>query len=181
MLMSGNAHGKGVAAATVFNAAEWIRTNCVGADALKPATLQIVSSFTLMWNFFENTVCDRRANIAKFDEIATLLAQRKEPPVGIAESLRFWVDRYYDGAAFNTLFDGLEFREGDRRNHVEAVLSGASDDLRDQLLAVMIIVYRLRNNLFHGLKEIPTLNNQVGNLDMACRALAGILLAFGIR
>lgn len=44
----------------------------------------------------------------------------------------------------------------------------------------MIIVYRLRNNLFHGLKEIPTLNDQIPNLDMACRALAAILSAYGV-
>jgi hypothetical protein len=41
----------------------------------------------------------------------------------------------------------------------------------------MIIVYRLRNNLFHGLKSISTLNDQVTNLDMACRALAAIVKA----
>ena len=41
----------------------------------------------------------------------------------------------------------------------------------------MIIVYRLRNNLFHGLKSIPTLNDQVANLNMACRALASIVQA----
>ena len=40
--------------ATVFNAAKWIRANCAGAHELRTETLQIVSSFTLMWNFFEN-------------------------------------------------------------------------------------------------------------------------------
>jgi len=43
----------------------------------------------------------------------------------------------------------------------------------------MIITYRLRNNLFHGLKEIKTLNDQVPNLTMACRALAAIAQVSG--
>lgn len=41
---------------------------------------------------------------------------------------------------------------------------------------VMIIVYRLRNNLFHGLK-IDMLNDQAASLDIAAGALAGILEA----
>jgi hypothetical protein len=171
----------GTVAATIFDAAEWIKSNYAGADELRPETLQVVSSFTLIWNFFENTACDRKANIGKFERIAAALAEGNERLPGLAEALQFWTDRYYDGAAFNTLFEGLEFREGDRRDHVEAVLSGARADLRSQLLAVMIIVYRLRNNLFHGLKEFATLNGQIGNLDTACRALAAILSARGIR
>jgi hypothetical protein len=39
----------------------------------------------------------------------------------------------------------------------------------------MIIVYRLRNNLFHGLKSIDMLNEQVDNLNMAAKCLAAIL------
>jgi len=47
------------------------------------------------------------------------------------------------------------------------------------VLASLIIVYRLRNNLFHGLKEIGALNEQVQNLDVACRVLAIVLLLAG--
>lgn len=41
----------------------------------------------------------------------------------------------------------------------------------------MIVIYRLRNNLFHGLKEIDTLNEQVRNLNEACQVLAAIVEA----
>ena len=77
------------------------------------------------------------------------------------------------------LFDGLEFRPNDREALVRAVLSGTDIDAHSQLLAVMIIIYRLRNNLFHGLKTISMLNDQVSNLDMACRMLASVVKASG--
>ena len=43
------------------------------------------------------------------------------------------------------------------------------------MLALMIIVYRLRNNLFHGIKSVHMLNDQVQNLDNASHCLAAIL------
>jgi hypothetical protein len=39
----------------------------------------------------------------------------------------------------------------------------------------MIIIYRLRNNLFHGLKQIDSLNEQIPNLTIASQALAAIV------
>jgi hypothetical protein len=57
------------------------------------------------------------------------------------------------------------------------VLRGEKRDPASQLLAVLIIVYRLRNNLFHGLKKVDGLNDQADNLNMACRTLASVLEA----
>jgi hypothetical protein len=51
-------------------------------------------------------------------------------------------------------------------------------DAPSQLLAVLIIVYRLRNNLFHGLKTLWMLNDQIFNLDKASRTLAAIVKAY---
>ena len=136
----------------------------------------MVSNFTLIWNFFEDTLCHKNANLSNFDDIAKAIALR-DLPDGVKVGVRFWADRYRTGQKFNFLFEGLNFRQGDRRDLVEAVLSGAKSDAYSQLLAVMIIVYRLRNNLFHGTKTIPLLNQQVSNLDMACKALAAIMEA----
>lgn len=166
---------------TVFDAKSWLVANCADARALTPEALQAVSSFTLMWNLFESTVCDNEAKVSTFDNIAEAIANGGQLPNEISEGLRFWKDRYWTGTGFNTVFDGLEFREKDREELVKAVLSGVQTDPRSQLLATMIIVYRLRNNLFHGLKTIAMLNDQVFNLDMACRTLAGILGTSGVR
>jgi hypothetical protein len=80
----GNTHPEKVAA-SVFDAADWIRSNCAGAHELRPETLKVVSSFTLTWNFFENIVCDRRANTDKFDPIAAALPERNEALACVAE------------------------------------------------------------------------------------------------
>jgi hypothetical protein len=160
----------------IFDAKSWIMGCCPGADALRPETLDVVSNFTLVWNLFENTLCNNKAKVSTFDDIAKTIAQRGLPD-DVKAGVRFWANRYRTGSKFNDLFADLNFRRDDKQDHVEAVLSGLRNDPHSQLLAVMIIVYRLRNNLFHGLKSIPTLNDQVSNLNMACRALAAIVQA----
>jgi hypothetical protein len=160
---------------TVFGAKSWLVANYAEAQALTPETLQAVSSFTLMWNLFESTVCDNEAKVSTFERLAEAIANGGQLPDEISEGLHFWTARYWTGTEFNYLFAGLEFRGRDREELVRAVLSGAQIDARSKVLAAMIIVYRLRNNLFHGLKTIAMLNDQVFNLDMACRTLAGIL------
>ena len=162
---------------TIFDAKTWIIDNCADAQALAPQTLQVVSNFTLMWNLFENTVCNNAAKIGTFDTIAEVIAQHDDLPDEVRDGVRFWTQRYRTGSEFNSLFKGLKFRKNDRQELVKAVLGGTQNDARSQLLAVMIIVYRLRNNLFHGLKTISMLNDQVSNLDTACKALAGVLAA----
>ena len=58
---------------------------------------------------------------------------------------------------------------------MEEVLLGQRQNLSDKVLALMLIVYRLRNNLFHGLKTLEMLNDQVHNLNTASRCL-GVLM-----
>ena len=123
--------------------------------------------------------CDRDAKIRTFERIAEAVVQRVQLLDEVREGVRFWTRRYRTGACFNSRFYDLEFRTNDREELVKAVLAGTQIDARSQLLAAMIIVYRLRNNLFHGLKTISMLNEQVPNLDMACRTLAAIVKASG--
>ena len=47
----------------------------------------------------------------------------------------------------------------DKKSNVVNILCGVSDVILNRRTAVQIIIYRLRNNLFHGLKEVETLSS----------------------
>ena|SRR5215469_12778434 len=158
-----------------FNAKSWIKANCDGGKTLKQETLNVVSNFTLMWSFFEATLCNKDADIKALESVSNKIGKRPPLPVEIQTAVRFWSERYVRGGEFNNLFETLCFRRNDRREDVEAVLRCDKNDPESQLLAVMIIIYRLRNNLFHGLKQISELNDQVPNLTVACRTLAAVM------
>jgi hypothetical protein len=160
-----------------FSARHWIDTNCRGGHALKGESVAVVSGFTLMWSIFEGAVCDNQARIPVFKKRANEIGHRGTLPAAIEDGVRFWTQRYVTEAGFNQLFEQLRFRPPDCRERVEAVLRGEKNDPESQVLAVLIVIYRLRNNLFHGLKGIEILNDQVPNLIVACQVLAAIVEA----
>ena len=168
-----------MSAVKLFDARAWITANCSGGTILTAEALCVVSNFTLMWNLFEHFLCDDRAYPEKFDAIVGGIPDDGRLLNDIRCGLQFWTRRYRAVSEFNEDFRGLKFRANDGQQHVEAVLFGAASGAHCEILAVLYIVHRLRNNLFHGLKTLDTLNDQVCNLDMACRALGAIMVASG--
>ena len=162
-----------------FSAKHWIDTNSRGGQALARESVDAVSNFTLMWNIFEGAVCGTNAKIPVFEKCANKIGRHSSLPRAIEDGVRFWRQRYVTEGEFNRQFERLWSWPRDSRKHVEAVLRSEKNDPESQLLAVMIVIHRLRNNLFHGRKEINTLNDQVCNLTMACQVLAAIVEASG--
>jgi len=168
----------------VFNAVEWLSQNTRGGTFLSPATQEVVASFTIMWNFFESTLCNNRASVSAFDKALEYLVEddvSQDTMQALDDCRAFWSSRYLSRERSNDQFNGLCFRGGDRQDFVEDVLAGNLSRTKEKLLALMIIVYRLRNNLFHGLKSIDRLNDQAENLSIATHCIAAILNAFPSR
>lgn len=173
-----------MSSAIAFSAAEWIAQNTRGGTEISNDAQDAVASFTTMWNFFESTLCENKASVAAFERICDNLVPNHVAQgtiQTIEDCLAFWRFRYCTSDGFGHRFESLYFRPNDRRAHVEAVLEGHSTSLKDKILALMIIVYRLRNNLFHGLKTLEMLNDQVQNLTVASRSLAAFLEALPSR
>ncbi len=161
-----------------FDAARWIAGNTLGGRRLTPEATSAVSDFTLMWNLFEDIACNNEASIRTFEAFVGRINIESLPPEyleAIKECLAFWQFRYRTPTGFADRFFGLNFRRNDRQELVEAVLEEREQDHASMLLALMIIVYRLRNNLFHGIKSLEMLNDQVPNLTTASRCLGLIL------
>ena len=62
-----------------------------------------------------------------------------------------------------------------RRAQVVAVLKGEKQSAVDVVIAVLTVVYRYRNNLFHGEKWIYDLPEQVEYFDVANQVLVQVL------
>ncbi|MFD1711380.1 hypothetical protein FVQ98_18535 [Ottowia sp. GY511] len=161
-----------------FSASEWIARNTRGGVHITAETQTAVSNFTTMWNFFESALCENRASVAAFEKLMSRCqpdAFPKDIAHTLVECITFWRFRYRTPHGFGDRFSNLHFRKSDRRDLVESVLSSDTAPAADELLALMIIVYRIRNNLFHGLKSFEKLNEQTKNLDNASRCMAAIL------
>ena len=58
---------------------------------------------------------------------------------------------------------------------VKSVLEGKVNAVDDIVFALLIIIFRLRNNLFHGEKWVYKLDDQVDNFRNANQVLAKFL------
>ena len=110
--------------------------------------------FLILWNLFEKRLFNNRFSITE--------AIRKDVKVSSASldaTLAYFKKRYIENGQTNSKFDALSFRRNDKKSNVVNILCGVSDVILNRRTAVQIIIYRLRNNLFHGLKEVETLSS----------------------
>lgn len=92
-----------------------------------------------------------------------------------AESLAYFRDRYFQNGEPTEYFRGLNLRRNDNQALISAVLKGDNSNLADQIAALLIVVLRLRNNLFQGIKWAYGIRGQFANFIHANAALMAAL------
>lgn len=103
---------------------------------------------------------------------------RLDPELFEAE-LAYFKRRYHPNGDFSHHFFGLHFRQPDCEGLVRSVLDGSDDGPRHRTAAALIIVFRYRNNLFHGLKWEDELADQLDNFNAANSILMKAMDRYG--
>lgn len=160
-----------------FNEIEWLnRYFDTSSRRINEEDIQSVLYFALIWNLFELRACKKFANVTsitnKVDEVYRGGLLR---PEDFAAYLDYYQNRYLTEGQINDKFYRLNFRRADKKELVESVLRGNLDGINDIVLALLLIILRLRNNLFHGEKDIYRLNYQIENFKVANQVLATFL------
>jgi hypothetical protein len=132
--------------------------------ALDEPSLAEIKDFSLIWNVFEDRVCNNNFSIA---EVQQRITERDFNADDFKDHLQYFQNRYISDGGTNDRFEFLHFRPNDRKEFVRQVLLGELTDIKEILLAIVIIVYRFRNNLFHGLKDIQVIDQQQTNFQTA--------------
>jgi hypothetical protein len=89
--------------------------------------------------------------------------------------LAYFRDRYFQNGEFTFRFENLKLRKSDMPDLITAGVRGDADSPRDRVLTVLLIVWRLRNNLFHGEKWAYELQGQLDNFIRANAVLMRVL------
>jgi hypothetical protein len=152
---------------------EWINER-FGTDFTEEQLIN-VKDFSLLWNIFENLVCGNNCNVNRLDE---RLNPVEFQIVDFQENFEYFKDRYTENGTTNARFEHLNFRNGDRKEFVANVLLGNENETSAKVLALTIIVYRFRNNLFHGLKNFMQIDQQEENFRNANQVIKSILTHF---
>ena len=153
----------------------WLKDQWEGARELTPQSAAIVGDFTILWNYFESRFLalpengrETKEGLKKLAEILTGVSQQ--------EGWNFFRRRYidYTTGCETEEFKGL-FGKSDRQEDEEDECRNKLRNTNPDIYYLLLIVYRIRNNLFHGNKPTHTLNDQAETISHASKVLMSVM------
>lgn len=134
-----------------------------GVVNLTPEEHEALQRFTLLWTLFEAQVLENNASVRKISEKTKGIDPKIIDGEWFKDHLAYFSNRYIEDGRTNYHFDLLHLRKNDNPDLVRSVLTGKNTDSVSQLIACLTIVYRFRNNFFHGIKWAYGLRDQLNN------------------
>lgn len=129
-------------------------------------------NFVILWNLFESRLFDNKYSPKALDGKSLLI-----PCVEVVQdTLSYLKTRYVTNGNLNSAFQRLHLRgDTDKESLVKDVLLGNEQEQNAQIEAIIVIIGRYRNNLFHGIKEIASIDLQKDTFEIANKFLMTIL------
>jgi hypothetical protein len=158
----------------------WLLANAPGFKDLSVDERNAISTFSLLWSFFEDRILHNSGNARSICTAVDLWLQSGTlQPEFFDPELTYFRQRYFADGHLTGSYYQLKLRNNDKPDLVRGVINGSNNDPRDQLAALLIIVLRLRNNLFHGMKWQYQLVGQRENFSHANAVLMKVLERYG--
>jgi len=158
----------------------WLEARAPGFRNLPGPDRHAIFDFTFLWSLFEAQIMGNFARADRIREQVDSWAANGMLEAGLYDTeLAYFRNRYFADGALTHHFPYLHLRSSDHLALVQAVITGANNDPRDRILCLLMIVWRLRNNLFHGAKWAYELRDQQVNFMHANRILMRILERHG--
>jgi hypothetical protein len=156
---------------------EWIGQFYGNGLDLKVSGIERITNFTFLWNIFETFACDTWADYSK---ISTAVDKMKPfADATLSPFVDYFSKRYFKNNVATHYFEGLKFRPngGDvpAKEKITQVLTLKETDPVETLKALLYILYRYRNNLFHGGKQMNSIVGQIDNFVVANNLLIEVL------
>jgi hypothetical protein len=168
-----------------MEAIEWLEQQVFGFRDLSRADRTAINHFHLLWSFFESRVLDNNANAgAILEAMRQMAADGRLDLEPLAPALAYFRNRYVQDGEPTYHFEGLLLRgeglRGDKPDLVRAVLMDQTNDPAEIAAGVLIIVYRFKNNLVHGMKWAYAIQDQRPNFRHATRVLMAVMDMWGV-
>lgn len=148
---------------------QWLYNNFDGYSDLEEAEVEAIRDFTLVWTIFEQRLQGNNSTPSSLRDIS----KRNWQPVreNLNTLLAYFQRRYVNGTSMDDRFKQLRFRKNDCEEEVRQALLGQDTDDSEIVFALLMIVRRLRNNLFHGYKAAYGFQDQKSNFEYASKLL----------
>lgn len=165
-----------------MNPISYLKKNAPGFDKLSNQEQEAIAHFTLLWSFFEARALNGNGSSCAILALTHEWSAQGRLTIGpFTDSLRYFQQRYFSQGIKTKHFDSLKLRSNDCSHLVQSVLKAENTNASDSVAVLLIIVYRLRNNLFHGAKWAYGIQGQLDNFTHANTTLMNALSIVGIR
>jgi hypothetical protein len=155
---------------------EWLEQNAFGFSTLAADERSAIADFSFLWSFFEAVALGSRASPSAIVTLTGNLSRTRTLDfTPFRPALHYFQHRYFGHAGPTEHYADLHFRANDRSELVQAVLSGQNTSEPGSIAALLLIVYRLRNNLFHGAKWAYGIHGQLDNFTQGNQVLMNSL------
>jgi len=166
---------------TEFDETAWLTGFLSGGGNLQAQGMDRVRNFVFLWNIFEDVAMSKKAEIVKLAALADQInGYFPYDAADFTEYVDYFSNRYFNANGDKTYsIEGLKFRgtanDQAAKSLVEAVLTQQEQNPVEIMKALLFIVYRFRNNLFHGEKQLVNIDGQVDNFIVANNILRMVL------
>jgi len=123
-------------------------------------SFEFISSFTILWNIFESQL-----NVLKYDVnykgFKAFIDNRNLLDFTSASYIDIWTDKgNYDVLNPYLSFEYRNANKPELINIIKEVLNRSDNNVQKQNFVGLCISYQIRNNLFHGSKNVQDLGEQ---------------------
>jgi hypothetical protein len=159
---------------------DWMCEKAPGFAELSNDERDAIMHFSLLWSLFEGTALGTHASADRILGLSHEWASTGRLNFEwFSSSLAYFKDRYFKNGEETEYFVGLHLRRNDSPDLVRTVLNGENTNPADSVAALLIVVLRLRNNLFHGVKWAYEIRGQLDNFTNANIVLMAALEIHG--
>ena len=132
----------------------------INQKCLQANTVIEIGKFTILWNIFEKEKCQNHCSHSKLVQLVSNITSDKNWEF-LANTLKRRA--YLTGGNIHIYIDkGLSMGDGISRPEVkQQIIDFINSDGRNSLAGGLHAIYRIRNNLFHGLKSWTDLDSQI--------------------
>lgn len=130
-----------------------------------------ILNFTLVWSYFEAKQLGANASVKAIQTWVDGIVDFDFVFSKFEVNFDYFRDWYFVNDKFTEYFDGLKFRNNNEKKLVKKIMCANTKNSKDSITALLIVVYRIRNNLFHGTKWANGIKEQIENFKQATQAL----------
>lgn len=141
---------------------DWLQINRYYSD-LDENKLKSIFYFSIIWNIYEKELCKTHGSIGSHPKKHSNDYCNTVDQEHLNSVFAYFKKRYISNGEPSNHYVTFEFNSEPIKAEVFELLSGENPTNKHKLKALLCIAFRLRNNLFHGLKQVDKLYAQNEN------------------